>query len=121
MATVVYLLALIAGMIQGWITLEWYEPPPKDGEVPTPIFEAVLYTVIFALLFMGYGYVLVRVRGMSPPLTEYLLIVVSIIGGVLVFGHLTGRWAMDRDPVERFLAFVTAVVFGLFPLVVLVV
>lgn len=112
-------LALIAGGIQGVITLRWYEPPPHDDEVPSAIPEALLFTVVFAGIFAGYAHLLSFLATSAPPVTEYVLIVISLVGIAVSYGVFTGRLTSDNTVVEEHLATVSAVVFATFPLVIL--
>ena len=116
-----YGFAVVGGLIQGALTLRWYQPPPRNGEIPTPIFEAVLYTVIFSLMFAGYGWLLLWLRDLFPPYTGFLLLFISLIGGALLYAQLSGRLGSDHGMIERALAVVTNGVIALFPLIALLV
>lgn len=115
------LLAILAALLQGAITLLWYRPPvAPDGRQPRPLMEAALFTVAFGLVFVGYSVLLDVVSDVSPPLTEYLLLGVSLGGWYAVVAVWGGRWTDEATPAQRRLSMVATVVFALFPLLVLI-
>ena len=112
-----FLVAVIASIIQGIITLKWYIPPARNGKTPTPILEAVIFTGIFFILFFIIGSVLQATAGVFPPISQYLILVVSLIGFGIAWVSRSPPQKVERTVAERMLSLVVGLVLVVMPIV----
>ena len=119
--TTIVLISVLGAAGQAAVTLRWYEPPPREDQPPTPVFEGVLFFVGFTVLFVGLGLVLSFIRGLYQPYGGLLTLLLTLIGFYSAYGTFTGRLNEDKDQATRMMAVVGSLVVGIYPVVLFLV
>jgi predicted branched-subunit amino acid permease len=108
------LTATLGALAEAAVALRWYEPPERDGERPTPVFEAGLFFVVFWIGFSLLGVGVGTVAGFAPPLGTAVTFVLVPVGVALAYASYTDRLG-PRPPVQRYVASVVGGVLAVYP------
>ena len=120
-AFVIVAMSTLGALAQAAITLHWYEPPERDGETPTPIFEAGLFFVVFGALFYVLGIVLSALSGLAPPVGTIAMLLFTAVGLALAYATVTERAKQTRTTAQRFMGAVFGVGLAVLAVLLLVV
>lgn len=113
-------LAVLGGLAHVIVTIVWYRP---QGGIPVPtipVLEAGIFGVSFGLIYVLLGMAFRAVARWRPPFSEYLLLVVSLLGLVLVAAVVTERVGESRPIGERSMSIILAGMIWVLPLFVVI-
>lgn len=115
LSTVIIIVSVMMGLAQAVVTLRWYEPKLDTETPPFPIIEAVLFFVVFAIIFALLGWVIWTVGSLWEPYTRYTMLVLTPLCWVIALGVATERLPVERDIATRNLYAVLMIVVGGYP------
>jgi len=88
---------------------EWYEVLAKPSWAPAPPTFGIVWTILYPIIFVAYGYVLVRVAGGSIPKLVALPVVVNLAANFAFTPILFGLHNLDLAVADIVIVLATVV------------